>query len=136
MKTVLRPEGQEPGDCRAVWELRRDSLVRGQRWQAAGRAGPSRCEEWNVSSMARRCLERRSSGRSRVARPDQEVRPTEAGLLQEIIEALLPPNRSILAVPRYHHRLIRQRQQLLVNRAQNLPAVAAGQIGPANAVAE
>src|ERR1035438_10657878 len=52
--------------------------------------------------------------------------------LQEAVELLLPADRGAFPVPRNHHRLLRQRQQLLVNRPQNLPRVAARQISAAN----
>src|SRR5215472_4491195 len=55
---------------------------------------------------------------------------------QEIILSFLALDRRIVAVPRNHDRLPRQRQQLLVNRLQNLLAVPARQIGAPDAVAE
>src|SRR5579863_6582991 len=54
--------------------------------------------------------------------------------LQEIIELLLAPQGGHWTVPGHHHGFIRKGEVLVVDRAQNLVAIAEREIGAADAV--
>ena len=62
--------------------------------------------------------------------------PVSAQALQEVIGAIFPGDRGAVAVAREDFGIAGERQQLIVDRLQDLPAIAAGKIGAADAVAE
>jgi hypothetical protein len=50
------------------------------------------------------------------------------------IPRLLPPDRSSHSMPRHHYRVVRKRQQFIVNRPQDLPPVSTRQIRPPDTI--